>query len=116
MDEMNNMNEMMTENAVVENETVVTEVVPEESIQMIDENPSKMNPVMIGVGMVVAAAVVGGIKHLKNKKINTGASKTKKKIHLRTPWTIEEITDQEEATEEVDISEVASNEETSSEE
>lgn len=116
MDEINNMNEMMTENAVVENEAVVAEVVPEESIQMIDENTSKVNPVMIGVGMVVAAAVVGGIKHLKNKKINTGASKTKKKIHLRTPWTIEETPIEEEAMEETDISEVESNEETSSEE
>ena len=40
------------------------------------------------------AAIVGGIKHLKSKK-NKPANdkpKTKKKIHLRAPWTITEET------------------------
>ena len=47
----------------------------------------------IGVAAIAGAAVIGGIKHLKNKKSKTEEDKpkTKKKIHLRAPWTVEEV-------------------------
>ena len=109
MDEMNNMNET----TVMENETSV-EVVPEENVQVIEnEETSDVNPMAIlGVALVAGAAVVGGIKHLKNKKKQPKEDKpkTKKKIHLRTPWTVEEVVTEEK----VDDAEVV--EETSDEE
>ena len=92
MDEMKNMNE-----TCVENETSV-EVVPEENVQMIEnEETSGMNPMaVLGVALVAGAAVVGGIKHLKNKKNQPKEDKpkTKKKIHLRAPWTVEEVVEE----------------------
>ena len=88
MDEMNNMNE-----TTMENETSV-EVVPEENVQVIEnEESTGINPMaVLGVALVAGAAVVGGIKHLKNKKNQSkdDKPKTKKKIHLRTPWTVTE--------------------------
>lgn len=65
MDEMNNMNE-----TVVENETSV-EAVPEENVQMIeDEETSCFNPkIVIGLALVGGAAIVGGIKHNVDKGI-----------------------------------------------
>lgn len=94
MDEMNNMNET----TVMENETSV-EVVPEENVQVIDnEETSGANPMaVLGVALVAGGAVVGVIKHLKNKKNQPKEDKpkTKKKIHLRAPWTIEEVVSEE---------------------
>ena len=90
MDEMNNMNET----TVMENENSV-EVVPEENVQMIEnEETSGVDlKLVIGVAAIAGAAVVGGIKHLKNKKNKQADDqpKTKKKIHLRAPWTVEEV-------------------------
>ena len=61
---------------------------------------------VIGVAAIAGAAVVGGIKHLKNKKNKQAEDKpkTKKKIHLRAPWTVEEVVehDKEDVPENVD--------------
>ena len=109
MDEMNNMNET----TVMENDTSV-EVVPEENVQMVEnEETSGINPmVVVGVALAAGTVVVGGIKHLKNKKKQPKEEKpkTKKKIHLRAPWTVEEVVIEEK----VDDGEVV--EETSDEE
>lgn len=105
MDEMN-----MNETTVMENENSV-EVVPEENVQMIEnEETSGMNlKLAIGVAAIAGAAVIGGIKHLKSKT-EEDKPKTKKKIHLRAPWTVEEVV-------EPDVENVSENvEETSKEE
>lgn len=89
MDEMNNMNET----TVMENENSVG-VVPEENVQMIEnEETSGIDPkLVLGVAVIAGAAIMGGIKHLKSKKNKPADDKpkTKKKIHLRAPWTITE--------------------------
>lgn len=107
MDEMN-----MNETTVMENENSV-EVVPEENVQMIEnEETSGMNlKLAIGVAAIAGAAVIGGIKHLKNKKSKTEEDKpkAKKKIHLRAPWTVEEVV-------EPDVENVSENVEETSEE
>lgn len=88
MDEKN-----MNETTVMENETS-TEVVPEENIQMMEnEESSGIDPkLVIGVAAIAGAAVISGIKHLKNKKNKQAGDKpkTKKKISWRTPWTVTE--------------------------
>lgn len=105
MDEMNNMNE-----TVVENETSV-EAVPEENVQMIEnEETSGFDPkLVIGLALVGGAAIVGGIKHLKNKKKDKDSEekpKTKKKIHLRTPWTVtEEVVNPDKGSDEENVEE-----------
>lgn len=91
MDEMKNMNE-----TTMENETSV-EVVPEENVEMINTEQSSNSGSNFGliVGAVgVGAAVLYGLhKKHKAKKEAEGEQKpkkAKKKIHLRTPWTVEE--------------------------
>ena len=72
------------------------QVVPEENIQMIEnEETSGIDPkLVLGAAVIAGAAIVGGIKHLKSKKNKPADDKpkTKKKIHLRAPWTITEET------------------------
>ena len=88
MDEMNNMNET----TVMENENSV-EVVPEENVQMIEnEETSGINTkLVLGAAVIAGSSIVGGIKHLKSKKNKPANDKPKtKKIHLRAPWTITE--------------------------
>ena len=76
MDEMNNMNET----TVMENENSV-EVVPEENIQMIEnEETSGIDPkLVLGAAVIAGAAIVGGIKHLKSKKNINAAAKARKR-------------------------------------
>lgn len=85
MDEMNNMNET----TVMENENSV-EVVPEENIQMIEnEETSGIDPkLVLGAAVIAGAAIVGGIKHLKSKKNKPADDKpkTKKKMYDDARW------------------------------
>lgn len=107
MDEMK-----MNETTVMENENSV-EVVPEENVQMIEnEETSGMNlKLAICMAAIAGVAVIGEIKHLKNKKSKTEEDKpkAKKKIHLRAPWTVEEVV-------EPDVENVSENVEETSEE
>ena len=87
MDEMTNMNE-----TTMENETSV-EVVPEENVQMIDNEETSSNGSGIGLGAVglVAAVGYGLYRKQKAKKQNKDEEKpkTKKKIVWQKPWKIE---------------------------
>ena len=98
MDEMKNRNET----TAMENETSV-EVVPEESVEMINTEQSSNSGSNFGliVGAVgVGAAVLYGLhKKHKAKKEAEGeqkAKKAKKKISFRTPWEIKEVDSEEE--------------------
>ena len=90
MDEMTNMNE-----TTMENETSV-EVVPEENVQMIDNEETSSNGSGFGlaVGAVGLVAAVGyGLyrKHkAKKQSKDEEKPKTKKKIVWQKPWKIEE--------------------------
>ena len=112
MDEMNTMNET----TVMENETSV-ETVPEENVQMIEnEETSGFDPkLVIGLALVGGAAVIGGIKHLKSKKKDKNSEdkpKTKKKIHLRAPWTVtEEVVEPDKTSDEENMEETSDEEE-----
>lgn len=85
MDEMTNMNE-----TTMENETSV-EVVPEENVQMIDNEETSSNGSGIGlaVGAVGLVAAVGYGLYRKNK--DEEKPKTKKKIVWQKPWKIENV-------------------------
>lgn len=110
MDEMNNMNET----TMMENETPV-EIVPEESVQVINnEETSGIDAkLVLGAAVIAGAAIVGGIKHLKGKKNKQAADapKTKKKIHWRTPWTVtEEVVPKEKDDMDKDVEETSEEE------
>ena len=79
MDEMTNMND-----TTMENETSV-EVVPEENVQMIDDEETSSNGSGIGlaVGAVGLVAAVGYGLYRKHK--------AKKKIVWQKPWKIENV-------------------------
>ena len=87
MDEMNNV--------TMENETSV-EVVPEENVQMIDNEETSSNGSGIGLAVgavgLVAAVGYGLYRKHKAKKQNKDEEKpkTKKKIVWQKPWKIEE--------------------------
>ena len=85
MDEMMNMNE-----TTMENETSV-EVVPEENVQMIDNEETSSNGSGIGlaVGAVGLVAAVGYGLYRKHK--DKEKPKTKKKIVWQKPWKIENV-------------------------
>lgn len=104
MDEMKNMNE-----TTMENETSV-EVVPEESVEMINTEQSSNSGSNFGliVGAVgVGAAVLYGLhKKHKAKKEAKDEQKPKKKIHLRNPLVITEEVPEEETVDE-DIKETS---------
>lgn len=95
MDEMN-----MNETTVMENENSV-EVVPEENVQMIENEETSSSGSGIGLalgGVAVGAAVVYGLykKHKAKANKTEQKPKTKKKIHLRAPWAIEETVEEAE--------------------
>lgn len=107
MDEMKNMNE-----TTMENETSV-EVVPEESVEMINTERSSNSGSNFGliVGAVgVGAAVLYGLhkkhKAKKEAKDEQKPKKAKKKIHLRNPLVITEEVPEEETVDE-DIEETS---------
>lgn len=86
MDEMMNMNE-----TTMENETSV-EVVPEENVQMIDNEETSSNGSGVGlaVGAVGLVAAVGyGLYRKQNK--DEEKPKAKKKIVWQKPWKIENV-------------------------
>ena len=106
MDEMNNMNET----TVMENETSV-EVVPEENVQVIDNEETSSNGSGFGLAVgavgLVAAVGYGLYRKRKAKKQDKDEQKpkTKKKIHLRAPWTVEEVVTDGENVPEKDVEE-----------
>ncbi len=91
MDEMMNMNE-----TTMESETSV-EVVPEENVQMIDNEETSSNGSGIGLAVgavgLVAAVGYGLYRKHKAKKQNKDEDKpkTKKKIVWQKPWKIENV-------------------------
>lgn len=94
MDEMMNMNE-----TTMENETSV-EVVPEENVQMIDNEETSSNGSGIGlaVGAVGAVGLVAAVgyglyrKHkAKKQSKDEEKPKSKKKIVWQKPWKIENV-------------------------
>ena len=91
MDEMMNMNE-----TTMENETSV-EVVPEENVQMIDNEETSSNGSGIGLAVgavgLVAAVGYGLYRKHKAKKQNKDEEKpkTKKKIVWQKPLKIENV-------------------------
>ena len=91
MDEMTNMNE-----TTMENETSV-EVVPEENVQMIDNEKTSSNGSgcgrAIAATFLVAAVGYGMYRKQKAKKQNKDEEKpkTKKKIVWQKPWKIEDV-------------------------
>ena len=95
MDEMMNMNE-----TTMENETSV-EVVPEENVQMIDNEETSSNGSGFGLAVgavgLVAAVGYGLYRKHKAKKQNNDEEKpktkkkTKKKIVWQKPWKIENV-------------------------
>ena len=90
MDEMMNMNE-----TTMENETSV-EVVPEENVQMIDNEETSSNGSGIGLAVgavgLVAAVGYGLYRKHKAKKQNKDEEKPKtKKIVWQKPWKIETV-------------------------
>ena len=91
MDEMMNMNE-----TTMENETSV-EVVPEENVQMIDNEETSSNGSGIGLAVgavgLVAAVGYGLYRKHKAKKQNKDEEKpkTKKKIVWQKPWKLENV-------------------------
>lgn len=108
MDENMNMNE-----TTMENETSV-EVVPEENVEMINTEQSSNSGSNFGliVGAVgVGAAVLYGLhkKHKAKKEAEDEQKpkKAKKKIHLRAPWTVEEVPFPEEPVPEEDMEETS---------
>lgn len=110
MDEMNNMNET----TVMENETSV-EVVPEENVQVIEneETSSKGSGLKLALGGVaLGAAVLYGMhkKHKAKKQAQDEQKPKTKKIHLRTPWTVEEVVTDKEDVPEEDIEETSEEE------
>ena len=103
MDEMKNMNE-----TTMENETSV-EVVPEESVEMINTEQSSNSGSNFGliVGAVgVGAAVLYGLHKKHKAKDEQKPKKAKKKIHLRNPLVITEEVPEEETVDE-DIEETS---------
>lgn len=89
MDEMTNMNE-----TTMENETSV-EVVPEENVQMIDNEETSSNGSGFGLAVgavgLVAAVGYGLYRKHKAKKQSKDEEKPKtKKIVWQKPWKIEE--------------------------
>ena len=109
MDEMKNMNE-----TTMENETSV-EVVPEESVEMINTEQSSNSGSNFGliVGAVgVGAAVLYGLhkkhKAKKEAKDEQKPKKAKKHIKIRKPW---EVVEDEPVEESVDDSAMEETEE-----
>lgn len=112
MDEMNNMNET----TVMENETSV-EVVPEESVEMVNTEQSSNSGSNFGLivgGVCLGAAVLYGLhKKHKAKKETKGEQKpkkAKKKISLRNPLVITEEVPPEENVPDEDIKETSEEE------
>ncbi len=110
MDEMN-----MNETTVMENETSV-EVVPEENVQVMGSEETSSTGSGFGLavgGVALGAAVVYGMyrKHKAKKEEKAEQKpKTKKKFHLRTPWTVEEVVVKEETVDK-DVEETSEEEE-----
>lgn len=107
MDEMTNMNE-----TTMENETSV-EVVPEENVQMIDNEETSSNGSGIGLAVgavgLVAAVGYGLYRKHKAKKQNKDEEKpkTKKKIVWQKPWKIEEADSAQEDVPDEDVEETS---------
>lgn len=99
MDEMNEM----TMNEVTMDETV--EVIPEEAVEVINDEKSGFNPALVvGGAAVIGGLAIAGAKKLydKHKSAKVEKPKTKKKISFRLPIVVtEEAVPEEVMTEEV---------------
>ncbi len=105
MDEMT-MNEVTFDEVSMDDTAV--EVVPEESVEMINDEKSGFNPaIVVGAAAIIGGLAVAGVKKLrdKHKSAEGEKPKTKKKISFRLPIVITEQADPEVELEE-EISEV----------
>lgn len=108
MDEMNNMNEVTTE----ETSNEVTPVVTESNEVQAEVENSGINPLFVLGGAAVVGGVVWAANKLKNRKGEKKVEKEKKpKKHFKFQSPVKIVKDEPEEIEDVDFNEVEETEE-----
>lgn len=108
MDEMNNMNEVTTE----ETSNEVTPVVTENNEVQAEVENSGINPLFVLGGAAVVGGVVWAANKLKNRKDEKKVEKEKKpKKHIKFQCPVKIVKDEPEEIEDADFNEVEETEE-----
>jgi hypothetical protein len=108
MDEMNNMNEVTTE----ETSNEVTPVVTENNEVQAEVENSGINPLFVLGGAAVVGGVVWAANKLKNRKGEKKVEKEKKpKKHIKFQCPVKIVKDEPEEIEDADFNEVEETEE-----